>query len=278
MACAGFLPVAGSCAESTAPAPGAAQAVPGVAFIVDLKGESRLSGKRAQLMAELQPGQTLAVAAEGHLVIMFIKNGHEFSLASGDYVMQPDQIQVAKGGRGKVTRRTTAWRPDPGTLINVSRTATASLRMRSLGNPPHDPDRLRLIGPDATVVTSVSPTLTWQVAPGTRAAVKLESAGKVVQETSTEALSWKPAQRLEAGKTYRWTVSAGREEKSAEFSVLDAAGQKQLALLPHGSAFSDRLMRAVTLQTLGALGEAKALFGELAAERPDLPELASLAR
>lgn len=258
-------------------APAAAEAH-GVAFIVDLKGEHQVAGKRAQLMGELQVGQTLSVAAGGQLVVMFIKSGHEYSLVPGDYVMQAEQIQVAKGSPGKVTRRGTQWRLDPGTVINVARTATASVRMRGLGSAPVDPDRLRLIGPADTVVSSPTPTLSWQVAPGTPANIRVEQEGKLVAEVSTAALSWKLPRKLDAGKTYRWTVSAGREDKSAEFSVLDAAGQKKLASLPAAQAFSDRLLRAVTLQSLGVTTEARALFAELAAERPDLPELASLAR
>lgn len=265
----------GSAAPKTAPAAAEAH---GVAFIVDLKGEHQVAGKRAQLMGELQVGQTLSVAAGGQLVVMFIRSGHEYSLVPGEYVMQAEQIQVAKGSSGKVTRRGTQWRLDPGTVINVARTATASVRMRGLGSAPVDPDKLRLIGPADTVVSSATPTLSWQVAPGTKANIRVEQDGRLVEETSTEALSWKLPRKLEAGKTYRWTVTAGREDKSAGFSVLDAAGQKKLAALPAPHGFSDRLLRAVTLQSLGVTAEARALFTELAAERPDLPELASLAR
>jgi hypothetical protein len=42
--------------------------------------------------------------------------------------------------------------------------------------------------------------------------------------------------------------------------------------------FGDRVLHALLLHDLGAAGEAREAWGSLARERPDLPELAALAR
>ncbi len=253
----------------------------GVAFITDVSGEHKVEGKRAVLMAELSAGQVISVGAEGTVVVMYIQSGHEYQLSQGEFRVKADALEPIKsktGTMGKTTRRSTSWRPDPGSMVNVSRTATASLRMRGVPPASTDPAKLRLLDPVDTVVTSLQPAFTWQAASGTKASIRLELDGKLVQQGTAAALQWTPTQRLEAGKRYRWVVSDGTSERDAAFSVLDAAGQKQLAALPATKSFSDRLLRAIALQSLGAHGEARAAYAVLSAERPDLPELANLGR
>lgn len=260
---------------------GLARASTGVAFITDVSGEHKVEGKRAALMAELSPGQVISVGARGAVVVMYIQSGHEFQLTQGEFKVKADALEPVKsktGTTGKATRRSTLWRPDVGSMVNVSRTATASLRMRGVPPTVTDATKLRLLDPVDTVVTSLRPTLAWHSAPGTKASVRLELDGKLIEQDAAATMRWAPTQRLEAGKRYRWVVSDGTSERDAMFTVLDPAGQKQLAALPATKSFSDRLLRAIALHSLGASSEARAAFAELSAERPDLPELANLGR
>ena len=266
---------------SLAATSGLALASSGVAFITDVSGEHKVEGKRAVLMAELSAGQVVSVGAQGSVVVMFIQSGHEYQLSQGEFKVKPDLLEPMKtkaGVAGKASRRTTSWRPDAGSMVNVSRTATASLRLRSVPPVATDAAKLRLLDPVDTVVTSLQPPLAWQLAPGKKVSVRVELDGKVIQQGTAESSPWIPGQRLEAGKRYRWVVADGASERDAEFTVLDAAGMKQLASLPASKSFSDRLLRAIALQSLGAQGEARVAFAALAAERPDLPELANLSR
>jgi hypothetical protein len=252
-----------------------------IAFVTDLKGEHRIDGKRAVLMAEVGEGQSVSVGADGTLVLMFIQSGHEYALSPGEYKVAAGTVQPTPGKgaqAGKATRRATPWRPDPGSMVNVSRTATASLRMRGL--PPvaqTNSTKPRAIEPVDTAVTSIRPKLVFQAPPG-KVKVRIEADGKLVQQVETESREWIVTERLVPGQRYRWVVASGGEEGGAGFTVVDDAALKRLAGLPSPRTFSDRLLRAVTLQSVGATGEARAAFSALAAERPDLPELANLGR
>lgn len=281
LACfAGFM----GAAQASSPA---AAAKTGIAFVTDLKGEHTLDGKRVTLMMEVADGQSIGVGADGTLVLMFIQSGHEYSLTAGEYKVVGGAVQAvsAKNGTaGKATRRITPWRPDAGGMVNVSRSATASLRMRGLPTPAAPPtgnggsaSRPRAVEPADTVVTTLQPMLVFQ-APNGKARVRVESDGKTIAQTETEGRQWAVTRKLEPGRSYRWVVGAGADESAATFKVADASTLKRLTGLPSPRTFSDRLLRATTLQSVGATGEARAAFAALAAERPDLPELANLSR
>lgn len=275
--------------ESLGPTSAAAQpasappAKAGIAFVTDLKGEHTLDGRRIALMAEVTDGQSVVVRPGGMLVIMFIQSGHEYSLMPGDYKVTAGAIEPApgkNGASGKITRRLTPWRPDAGGMVNVARSATASLRMRGVPTPSAvagNGARLRALDPADTVVTTLQPMLVFQ-APNGKAKVRLESDGRTILDTETEARQWAVTRKLEPGRSYRWVVGTGADESAATFKVADAATLKRLTGLPSPRTFSDRVLRAATLQSVGATGEARAAFAALAAERPDLPELANLSR
>lgn len=270
-------------AAASAPAARPAPATAGVAFVTDLKGEHSLDGKRLTLMTEVGDGQALRVAADGMVVLMFIQSGHEYSLTPGEYKVADGAVKVVpgkNGASGKATRRITPWRPDAGGMVNVARSATASLRMRSLPTPAAAPgasDKARALEPVDTIVTTLQPTLTFQ-APNGKVKLRLESEGRTVADIETEARQWVVNRKLEPGRSYRWLVGTGGGESVGSFKVADAETLKRLTSMPSPRTFSDRVLRATTLQSVGATAEARAAFAALAAERPDLPELANLAR
>ena len=270
-------------AQTAAPAARPASAKAGVAFVTDLKGEHALDGKRLTLMTEVGDGQTLSVTGDGTVVLMFIQSGHEYSLTPGEYKVADGAVKAVpgkNGAAGKATRRITPWRPDAGGMVNVARSATASLRMRGLPTPAAAPaggEKARALEPADTLVTTLQPTLVFQ-APNGKVKLRLESDGKSVAEIETEARQWVVNRKLEPGRSYRWLVATGTGESAASFKVADAETLKRLTGMPSPRTFSDRVLRAATLQSVGATSEARAAFAALAAERPDLPELANLAR
>ena len=83
-----------------------------------------------------------------------------------------------------------------------------------------------------------------------------------------------------AGQGYAWTCSAGDVQVAdARFETLSvdaiAAADKARAA---AKSFPDRVLLAMSLQDLGAAQDASEVWAQLASERPDIPELAGLAR
>jgi len=86
--------------------------------------------------------------------------------------------------------------------------------------------------------------------------------------------------KLNAATRYRWTVmTPAGVVGEAQFETLPSDALMKVAKSKSAAkGFSERVMHAIVLQDLGAVQEARAAWSELARERPDLPELAALAR
>jgi hypothetical protein len=79
---------------------------------------------------------------------------------------------------------------------------------------------------------------------------------------------------------YTWSLLSGETTLGeASFETLGAeAIQRAEASGAAAKSFSDRILHAFVLQEVGARQDARRAWAELARERPDLPELAVLAR
>ena len=188
-------------------AAGLAHAAPPVAFVADIRGNATIEGNgKLNFLAELEPGTRLLLGSGATASITYAATGAEFSIAGpGEFSVSPAEVKADKGKPAK--KRMVGSPPDPATVSQVSRSATASLRMRSLA-PASAP-----ASPDARL-----------------------------EQLPAEARA--------------------RAEKSR------AAAR----------TFTDRVNHAMLLQQLGAAHEARQAWADLARERPDLPELAALAR
>jgi len=253
-------------------------AQPGVAFVTDLKGEARLDTQRAALMSEVSEGQKLVLGNGAAVTLMFIQSGEEFQLPGpGDYLVRGREVVAAKPDGAKIVKRPTPWRTETTHLVNVAKTATASLRMRGI-TPAADGKTLRLLSPSGDKVANLNPVLRWQ---GGAAPFRLEVTldGVSIFASDKAASPFTMPVKLLPGRQYAWTVKAGDSAVSAEFVMLGADDLKRLSpLRPRvQTTFPDRLLYAVTLHGLGATSEARETFAQLAAARPDLPELANLA-
>jgi hypothetical protein len=86
--------------------------------------------------------------------------------------------------------------------------------------------------------------------------------------------------KLNAATRYRWTVMTTKGVVGeAEFETLSADSLSKVAKSRTAAkSFSERVMHAFLLHDLGATQEAREAWAALARERPDLPQLAALAR
>jgi hypothetical protein len=165
-----------------------------------------------------------------------------------------------------------------GVLQRAAETATASLRMRSVA--PSSPAALEF--PVSTRVATLKPTLRWRAEGGGDdfTLVLLDAKGKQVWKGAAKPEGTRPGVTLAPASRYSWTVIGARGPVGqAEFETLgaDAIARAERAG-SEARSFSGRVVHALLLQDLGAQQEAREAWARLAAERPDLPELANLAR
>jgi hypothetical protein len=260
----------------------------GVAFLTDLKGEAKVDGAaRPPIMSELARGQKLALGQNAQMSVMFIQSGEEFLLKG------PGEFEIDKAGKtvaqlsktGQLTPRKTDWQISSQALVKVTKTASASIRMRG-SSPTAVPDTKvgALLYPVRGSITTLQPVLTWQASGSGAADVSIALASdpdKAIVAGKGTGGSHKFSTRLAPETDYVWSVNAGGTELGrGKFRTLST---EQIAMLdkrrPNDkAAFSDRLLYAVTLNDLGVTQEAQTLWAKLAAERSDLPELASLGR
>jgi hypothetical protein len=260
------------------------QAADGIAFITNLKGEVAVDGApRPMLMSELARGQRIAVGKEAQLSVMYIQSGKEYLVKGpGDYVV--GEREIVAGSGMPPTARETSWRTSNQVLVKVAQTSAASIRMRSFA-PPKAQAAAKLDFPTQGAVTQLQPTLRWTV-PDANAPVEvaISVAGqeaKPLAKARVSGSSHRFGVKLKPDTEYSWTVAvAGQEVGAAKFRTLSAEAIRNAEKRrpPDKAEFSDRLMYALMLQEMGAAQEAQEAWAKLAQERPDLPELAGLAK
>jgi hypothetical protein len=250
-----------------------------VAFVADLKGSATIAGDgKLGFLAELEPGTLLYLGSGASVAVTFAGSGTEFTLVGpGEFVVLAAEVKAEKGI--SPTKRTVMQLPDAGVVARLSQTATASLRMRGV-----QPSSARggLEYPVDTRVTSLQPVLRWrggaQDAAGT---VSVSDAnGREVWKGPALSGAVQPAVKLSPATRYTWTLMTpnGRMGE-AGFETLPAETITKVAKSgARAQTFGDRVLHALLLHDIGALQEARAAWAALARERPDLPELAALAR
>lgn len=249
-----------------------------VAFVCDLKGEVALNdGGRPPFLAELIPGTRLKLAAGAQVAVMFVVSGEEFALKGpGEFVVGKTAITAASGAAP--SKRKLAAHADTAILVQASKAGTASLRMRSASAP-----RAAGAGPlyPTGQIANIQPVLRWGGDPGATVEVVVTAAsGKQVHSGTAKGNSLKLPAKLVPGQSYSWSVAPqGGAPADARFEVLSAdAVQAADKARAAAKTFNDRVQLALLLQGLGAPQESREVWGQLAVERPDIPELAGLAR
>jgi hypothetical protein len=135
--------------------------------------------------------------------------------------------------------------------------------------------------PVDTRVTTLQPLLRWSDESIAAADVVLRDAnGKEIWKGPAQSGGVRPAVKLSPATRYRWTVMTPKGALGeAQFETLGAEALTKAARSRAGAkTFGERVVHALLLHDLGATQEAREAWGQLARERPDLPELAALAR
>jgi len=144
----------------------------------------------------------------------------------------------------------------------------------------------RLIYPRDTKVATLQPSFKWTSANAKGPfEFELKAAGnaKAIHKSrvNTVQLDLPKSLKLAPDTEYSWTVKQGGMDigmtsfKTLASHALDVTGQRKP---DDKSPFSDWLLYALTLKEVGADQDATDVWSKLAKDRPDLPELAALAK
>lgn len=266
----------------------AVHAQSGIAFVTDMKGEAMLDAGKASLMAEVKKGARISCAKECAVGVMYLVSGKEYVLKGpGDFLVGDDEVSAKIGP--PPTMRKTDWKVSSQVVAQTAHSSSASIRMRSVGAaakveaalPPE-----RLVYPRDTKVATLQPGFRWASAnPKGPFDFELKAAGgaKPLYKAKASALSLNlPGSiKLQPDTEYGWVVKSGANEVgSGNFRTLPthALEVTQKRKPDDKAAFSDWLLYALTLREVGAEQDATDVWAKLAKSRPDLPELAALAR
>ena len=264
-----------------------AQAQTGIAFITDVKGEAALDAGKASLMSEIKKGARINCARECAVGVMYLLSGKEYVLKGpGDFLVGDSEVTAKIGPPPTV--RETKWKVSSQVVAQAAITSSASIRMRSLGTAkPEAPlPAERLIYPRDTNVATLQPTFRWASASAKGPfdfELRNSSNGKPVYKAKASAtnINLPGNVKLQPDVEYSWMVKAGTTDvgmtqfKTLPTHAIDLTKKRK----PDDKAvFSDWLLYALTLKEVGANQDAGDVWEKLAKDRPDLPELAALAK
>jgi hypothetical protein len=264
-----------------------AHAETGIAFITDVKGEAGLDAGKASLMAEIKKGARINCARECAVGVMYLLSGKEYVLKGpGDFLVGDNEVTAKIGA--PPTMRETKWKVSSQVVAQASQASSASIRMRSLG-PSKTEVSLpteRLIYPRDSNVATLQPAFRWTSANAKgpfEFELKANGSAKTVYKAkaSTMNLSLPGNVKLQPDVEYSWAIKSGATYvgmtsfKTLPTQAIDLA-QKHKP--DEKAAFSDWLLYGLTLKEVGADQDASEVWAKLAKDRPDLPELAALAR
>lgn len=248
-----------------------------VAFVADLAGNASIEGDgKVTFLAELQTGTRLLLGSGSTVAVTYASTGNEFTVRGpGEFVVGPAEVKAEKGSAP--TKRVVQSLQNTAVVARVSQTATASVRMRSV-KPDATAGGLQF--PVDTRVATLQPVLLWRGAAGDAQVIIKDANGKEVWKGSGQPGTVKPSVKLTPAARYQWTVMTSQGALGdAQFETLSAEAIAKVSKARAGAkSFSERVVHALLLQDLGATQEAREAWGALARERPDLPELAGLAR
>src|SRR5258705_6469965 len=251
-----------------------------VAFVADIHGNATIEGDgKLNFLAELAPGTRLLLGSAAKAAITFAATGSEFTIAGpGEYLVTAVEVKMEKG-TAPVKRSVTPL-PDTGVITRVSQAATASVRMRGVTVPA--PASTVLEYPVDARVATLAPVLRWKgdmSTDGVMVRVQ-DSAGKEVWKAKMQPNTVPSALKLSPGTRYSWTLMTPRGAVAeAKFETLPAEAVARAEKSRAGArTFSERVLHAFLLQDLGAHQDAREAWAALARERPELPEVAALAR
>ena len=254
----------------------AASAAAPVAFVADIRGNVTIEGNgKLAFLAELAPGTRLLLGSNATVSVTYAASGAEFTATGpGEFLVTASEVKAEKGVAPK--RRTVVTVNDPNVVARISQTATASLRMRGLA-PAQKANALQF--PVNTAVSTLQPAPRWVNGEDGATLTLTDASGKEIWKGHSKSQAPLPV-KLSAATRYKWTVMTPKGGLGeAQFETVSAQSIARAERARSSArSFPDRVMHAVVLHDIGAAQEAREAWAALARERPDLPELAALAR
>ncbi|MDM0113904.1 hypothetical protein QTI66_17235 [Variovorax sp. J22R133] len=261
------------------PLPARAQAA---ALVVDRIGEVSSAAPNlpqpVATLATLPVGSRIQLARGASLTVLYMPSGDEYTVTGpGDALVDSGGVSVSGGA--SVKRRALTAAPAP--QLRSDSIAMGGFVARSGG--------LRARAPDG-VLTAPPARLAWESLM-TRAKYRVEirdATGTLLFEQLTTGLTlaFPPDLQLRPDESYTWTVARQAVEGAtppaarAIFSLASPAvrDDARRRAPDASSSFADRLVYALWLEEIGALGEARDLWQALYEQRPDEQALLVRAR
>lgn len=256
-----------------------------VAVVTDVKGAVAFAsgGKPVALLSELATGADIQLDKGATLSFVYLQSGTEFQLRG------PARITLGATGPQSVAGASAILRSSV-VAAETARLQTTNGRVVLGGMVMRGPglDRFKLLEPTGKVL-GVRPTFAWTLPPGNaRVQFELRDEGSDKQLLSTTVsgsqLVLDDSVQLQAGVNYVWSLTlevpgANSLVRSSYFSLSSPQERERMEALRPGpqAPFSDRLIYASLLEQGRFLSDSRKLWQQLADERPDLPELRSLA-
>ena len=254
-----------------------------MAIVTDLQGGAVSgSGGRLAILAELGAGVELRLDSGAKASVAHFASGRQFDLdGPGAFRLTASGVESTSGGR--VTARAPLGAAYRDVRLRPARVAQASISMR--GNA--EGAALQLLSPAGTWLVENRATFRWAplAGDGSYRFQLTDNLGNVLYETVTtgHSVTLPESIALQAGRIYAWQVNAklpdGRvAEGWTEFGIADADRRARAysARPAAGAAFGDRVLYALLLDDAGLREAARAVWDELARERPDDPRLRTL--
>ncbi len=259
-----------------------------VAMVTDLSGGAHLGGangaKQLNLLTYLPPGEEIVLDAGSQLVITYFDESTEFAFKGPALiVIQPKMAKVKKGASASIRKLDQEKTAGAARFARSGKLAFATVEMRAIAVKP------TLLSPVNSKIGVVSPLFSWKSVNEAQSYLfVLSEEGKepVYKETVSESSLKLPDEvSLKPGTNYVWSVeetlkTGDKMTSKAAFTVADEeVSARVLGKQPsHNARFSDKVTYAIFLESEGFRGDAKNLWRELSAQRPDDPNLKFRAR
>ncbi|HEX5363509.1 MAG TPA: hypothetical protein VFW59_04520 [Gallionella sp.] len=259
-----------------------------VAMITDLKGKVQLNGAKthgqAAMLTYLAAGEEVVLDAGAALVLTYFDEAVEYSYKGPARILiEQKSPKVVKGGIADVRQLDKEKSLGVSKFARSGKLAFATVEMRSMVIKP------TLLSPVSDKISTTTPLFAWKSvneAEGYLLTLS-ENGGKPVQQIAVTTNSWQvPSETpLKPGMKYHWSVeetlkSGEKTTVIGGFSVADAETMARVnSKRPANSAsLSEKVTYALYLESEGFREDAKQVWRELAAQRPDDPNLKFRAR
>lgn len=259
-----------------------------VAMITDLKGGVYLAGKTKAtplaVLSYLPPGEEIVIDAGAHVVVTYFAQSSEFSFKGPARVIIQDKEAKALKGAAETRRLDSEKSGAAMKFVQSGKLTFATVEMRSI--PFVKPT---LYSPVNSKIASLTPVFNWKALDDVEKYLLTitDEQGQLVRQAEVATNSWalsEPAV-LRHGENYRWKVEAflksgDKLNAQGSFTVADLAAIERINAKrpPANAGFSDQLTYAIFLEEEGFREDAKSIWKELSAQRPDDPNLKKRAR